>query len=260
MSSDQQIWSSGRRADFAFMNRSRLYPLLPRPRHEPAFGALDLFAFFRTSVPLFRRVPDAALHELTRGATGVRRCLKGQYVCRTGDPATEVWVVKDGRLSVNQCGWKGNRLSIEVMMRGDVSGLASIACRTYPGEVVVTRDTTLIVIPRQIMLRVIEHHPVLAREILYAYGQRLHYIETLLYLSREKVEKRLAAALLYLYHKFGFTLPFSRAEIGEMAGTTPETAMRILKLLEDRKLILRRSRQVIITDLAGLKARMEPGV
>ena len=95
----------------------------------------------------------------------------------------------------------------------------------YPGEVLATQDTIVIVLPSQTMVREIERHPVLAREILYAYGQRLHYIETLLLLSREPVEKRLVAALLYLYHKFGFTLPLTRAEIGAMAFSPPPPVM-----------------------------------
>lgn len=234
------------------------YPdLRLRPRATPTPASPEKTAeFFKTTVPLFRRVPADVILELARDARE-RRYGAGDYVCRTGDPALEVWVVKEGRLTVNQCGWKGNRLSIEVMVCGDVSGLAAVSCRTYPGEVVATRDTTLIVLPRQAVTRSIERHPIFAREILYVYGQRLHYIETLLYLSRESAAKRIVAALLYLYHKFGFAVPLSRAEIGEMAGTTPETAMRVIAILQTRGLLKGRRGSVTIADLAGLKAQLD---
>lgn len=241
------------------MLRSKIYPdLRPRSR-STAEGSSNNLIFLKKNVNLFRRVPEAALREISDDAV-LRHYAKNQRVCQTGDPASEVWVVREGRLCVHQCGWKGGMLSIEVMVAGDVSGLAAVACRTYPGEVTATRDTTLIAIPRETMIRVIEKHPEVAREILYAYGQRIHYIETLLYLSREKVEKRMIAALLYLYHKFGFSLPLSRAEMGQMAGTTPETAMRVLKNLEERGLLERRRGKVIIGDLPGLKAALEPTV
>ena len=203
--------------------RRSAYPnLQPRLPARPAPPSAERTArFLRSQAPLFSRVPADVIMELARGA-GERRYAQGEHVCRTGDPAREIWVVKSGRITVNQCGWGGNRLSIEVMLPGDVSGLAAVACRTYPGEVVATRDSVLIVLPRQAVVRCIEKHAVLAREILYAYGQRIQYIETLLYLSRETVGKRIVASLLYLYHKFGFVLPLSRAEIGELAGTTPD--------------------------------------
>ncbi len=119
-----------------------------------------------------------------------------------------------------------------------------------------TRPTLLLAIGRDRFVQAIEKYPILAREILYAYGQRIHYIETLLYLSREKVEKRLAAALLYLYHKFGFSLPLTRAEIGQMAGTTPETTMRLLKRFSQKGLLEGHRGQVVLTDLKGLKAQL----
>ena len=238
--------------------RHDAYPdLRPRPRPQPALPSPARTAeFLKTAVPLLRRVPAEVILELARSAVE-RRYAAGDHVCRTGDPALEVWVVKEGRLTVNQCGWRGNRLSIEVMVPGDVSGLAAVACQTYPGEVVATRDTTLIVLPRQAVARSIERHPLLAREVLYAYGQRLHYIETLLTLSREKAAKRIVAALLYLYHKFGFTLPLSRAEIGEMAGTTPETAMRAVKVLQKRGLLNGGRGALPLVDLPGLKAELD---
>jgi CRP-like cAMP-binding protein len=213
-------------------------------------------AFLSAGVPLFRRVPRLALRDLASHAVP-RRYSRGQYVCRTGDPAREIWIVREGRLCVNQCGWKGNRLSIEVMIPGDVSGLAAVACQTYPGEVIALRESLLIAIPRGAVLAAIEAHPVLAREILYAYGQRLHYIETLLYLSREPVRKRLIAALLYLHEKFGASLTFTRAEIAEMAGTTPETAMRLLGRLDAAGLLRRRRGSILLLDARRLKAELE---
>lgn len=147
-------------------------------------------------------------------------------------------------------------LSIEIMVPGDVSGLAAVACRTYPGEVTATRESKLIVLPRETVVRVIDQFPEFAREILYAYGQRIHYVETLLYLSRENARIRVTAALLYLFHKFGFTLPLSRAEIGQMAGTTPETAIRVLRALSKKGYIRGGRGRVLIHDIAGLKSVM----
>jgi CRP/FNR family transcriptional regulator len=238
--------------------RRSAYPnLQPQSRPSaPRRSSGGMLEFLTEKVALFRRVPPNVILELVRCASE-RRYVAGDYVCHTGDPAREIWVVKSGRLTVNQCGWSGSRLSVEVMVPGDVSGLASVACQTYPGEVVASRDSTLIILPREAVVRCLEKHPILAREILYAYGQRIQYIETLLNLSREKVGKRIVASILYLFHKFGFVLPLSRAEIGEMAGTTPETAIRVIKALERRGLVNGTRGAVTIVDLAGLKTELD---
>jgi CRP/FNR family transcriptional regulator len=134
--------------------------------------------------------------------------------------------------------------------------MAAIGCSTYPGEVVATRESELVVLPVESVRAALERHPELAREILYFYCQRIHHIETLFSLSREPAEKRLVAALLFLYGKFGFELPLTSAEIGATAGTAPETAMRKLKIFERRGWLRRSRGRVEIADLAALKAKL----
>ena len=222
---------------FKEMGSSELYPRLQIPyssksvQAEDGSSALD---FLKKSVRLFHVLPHPILQEISRDIIPVRYA-RGQYVCHTGDPATSIWIVREGTIRVHQHGWKGNNLSIEIMIPGDVSGLAAaVCCETYPGDVVATQDTVIYVLPKEILVNLINRHPIVAKEILFAIGQRLHFIETMLYLSREPVEKRLVAALVYLYHKFGVSIPLTRQEIGEMAGTTPETTMRFLKKFEKR--------------------------
>lgn len=230
-----------------------LYPdLRPLSRPKPD-DRVEIVSFFKTR-ELLKRMPDDVVRALALAASH-RRYAAGQHVCHAGDPAREIWLVQEGRVCVNQYSSNGGRLCIDIMVPGDFLGLAAVTCETYIWEVLAVRDTRTIVIPREAMLRMMDEHPELGREVLHIYAQRLQYVETLLYLSREKVEKRLAAALLYLHHKFGSSLSFTRAEIGQMAGTTAETAMRILKRLEGQDLLEGRRGQIIIRDLNGIRAR-----
>lgn len=228
-------------------------PVLRRVRREESSAGIA--HYLRTRTRLFKRVSDQALRLIAQ-ASRLRRYAPGEFVCRTGDPAREMWVVQKGRLCVRQQGWTGRVLSLEFMLPGDVSGLAALGCSTYPGEVAAMRDSRIIVIPIETVRTAVELHPELAREILYSYCSRIHYVETRLSLSREPAEKRLIAALLFLYGKFGFELPLTSAEIGATAGTTPETAMRALKSLERRGWLRRSRGRVEIADLAALKARL----
>lgn len=222
----------------------------PRPQAVAAIAS-----FLRRDVRLFRRVPPDAVRGLA-GRMTVRRYAAGEHVCRTGDPAKEIWVVREGRLRVEQHGWTGQTLSLEYMVPGDVSGMAAVGCLTYPGAVVAAEPTVLYALPVEAMRSALEHWPELAREVLYFYCQRIHHIETLFSLAREPVEKRLIAALLFLYGKFGVSIPLTCAEIGSSAGTTAETTMRVFKVLERRGWLRRARGRVELADLGSLKSRL----
>ena len=55
-----------------------------------------------------------------------------------------------------------------------------------------------------------------------------------------------------LYHKFGFLIPLTRKEIGEMARTTPETTMRVLKKFEKQNYLEGYRRKVVIKNFEAL--------
>ena len=69
----------------------------------------------------------------------------------------------------------------------------------------------------------------------------------------KKVEQRLASILLMLSAKLGNTLSFTRQEIADMAGTTTETAIRIMSHLKDRGIISTVRGKVTIEDEEKLR-------
>jgi len=225
---------------------------VPRAAADPG-----ILSFLQNHVPLLRGVPETALRELASHAS-LRRSPVGHHVCRGGEPALELSFVQEGRLFVNQRSPEGNLQSIGLMVPGDVAGLMAVASPIFLWDVVVTRAALLIVVPRAAMLALIDRNAAVARAVLNGYGRRLRYVETLLYYSRERVDKRLIVTMIYLHQRFGSTLPLTRAEIGQLAGTTAETAMRRLRRFEERKLLERHRGKIVIKDLDGLKACLGP--
>jgi CRP/FNR family transcriptional regulator, nitrogen oxide reductase regulator len=235
--------------------RKAYYPDLSSARRIAAPERGRLEEAFRRNVPLFRRVPPAALSGLAAEAA-TRRYAKGSALCRPGDPARELWVLLDGRVHISRMSWKGGRVGIEIMLPGDVFGLPAIFSAVYPNEIAAARDSEVAAIPKAAALRAVEKCPELAREILLALGQRLEFMESQLVLSREDAEKRVVAALLYLCHKFGPKLPLTRAELSEMSGTTEETAIRIIQRLV-RRGGLRKAAGALICDVAVLRGMLD---
>jgi CRP/FNR family cyclic AMP-dependent transcriptional regulator len=238
--------------------RSALYPQLISAARRPATEPAKLADFFARRAPVLQRLPAAVLLELARAAAR-QRYAKGQFLCRTGDPARGVWILLEGRVSVNRSGLTGNRLCIEIMTPGDIFGLPALSVPRCPSEIQATQDSVAAAISREAVLRLVDRRPLLARELLLAIGQRLNYVETTLLLSRDPLEKRASAALVYLAHKFGPTVPLTQTEIGEMVGAAPETAMRLLKDFESRGWVRRARGGLAVTNLEAMKALIDPG-
>jgi len=214
----------------------------------------DLAAAFQRDVRLFHAFPPAATRELARRSS-VRRYGKGERLCHAGEPARSVWALLSGRVCVQRRHWNGRNLGIEIMVPGDVIGLPALTHWSYPSELQATLGSEAAVIPRSVLLELMDQEPLVARSLFSAITQRLRFAERQLFLAQEPVETRLVAALLYLSEKFGSRLPLTHEEIGQMAATTAETTMRKLKSLAELGLIRRRRGEVVIVDrvkLAGL--------
>ena len=218
--------------------------------------ALDerLFNAFRRRVPLFQSVPDRVLRRLSAAAHS-REYAQGETICRPGDPARHLWILLSGRVGISRCTWKGARVGLELMLPGDAFGLPAVLSGAYPNEIEATRDSVVAALPKPDVMAAIERCPELARDILLAFGKRMQFMESQLVLSREDAERRVIAALLYLCDRFGEKLPVTRAELGEMAGTTTETSIRVVQRL-CAKGLLKKTPGALVCDQDGMTAVM----
>lgn len=70
--------------------------------------------------------------------------------------------------------------------------------------------------------------PAFAQQTLCLFCERLRQVEHKSCMIYDTAEARLAQVLLTLSKKFGPTIPLTRNELADIAGTTPETAIRTL--------------------------------
>ena len=215
----------------------------------------DLARFFSAQAPLLRGLDGRVIARLAAAAQ-VRSYDRGDFILRAGEPAREIWILLEGRVCINRCGWKGGRINLEIMVPGDMFGLPALTHWSHPSDIEVVGRSVAAAVPRHTVLDAIKSHPALASRLFSEIMSRLHFVETQLMLGREPVETRIAAALVYLRGKFGASIPLTSAEIGAMAQTTPETAMRRLKELERAGTLRRRRGRVDVVDVAGLKAKL----
>jgi len=71
------------------------------------------------------------------------------------------------------------------------------------------------------------------------------------------VEKRILHVLVNLVSEFGNTIPLTRREIAEMAGTTVETSIRTFSRLEEEGLVSTSRGRIMVKDGQKLRDRIE---
>ena len=82
-------------------------------------------------------------------------------------------------------------------------------------------------------------------------AQRIVFVQ--LHPPGERVEQRVAKTLLKLSSKLGHSLPFTRQEVADMAGTTPETTIRVMSRLRAQGVIRSARGKTIILNEGKLK-------
>jgi len=209
---------------------------------------------FFLSVALLKGSPSAA--RALAVCARIRRVSAGTALCAAGAPAGELWVLLEGRVRVcRPLGDGGASISLEMMLPGEAFGLPALACWRYPSDIEAAEDSLVAALPRAAVLALMESSPALARNILETLGRRLAFLEEQMSLARRPTAARVAAALGYLAGKFGRVIPLTRAEIGALAGTTPETAMRVIKRFERDGLVAGAKVGLTVLDAEALRRR-----
>lgn len=238
------------------MARRRDYPDFLPSAPAARWHRARLSAFFG-GLPLLKSSPAAA--RALAVAAKVRRAPAGTSLCEAGKPARELWVLLEGRVRVCRPLGNGSSVSLEVMLPGEAFGLPALACWRYPSDIEAAEDSLVAALPRAAVLAEMERFPSLSRAVLETLGRRLAFLEAQVSLARRPVATRVAAALAYLGAKFGRAIPLTRAEIGALAGTTPESAIRVLKRFEREGLVASARVGLRLIDPEALRRRAAAG-
>ncbi|MEW6142407.1 MAG: Crp/Fnr family transcriptional regulator [Chloroflexota bacterium] len=187
---------------------------------------------------MFSGLAEYELGRLARMAVE-RRIKSGKYVFWEGDAPDWFYVVADGRIRVVKHSPSGKDFIIAFFGPGEMFGeVAVFQDRPYPASAQAAIDTTVIGIRKTDFLDFLKKNPSTAISIINVLGARLREAQARMKdLAAERAEQRLARVILMLYNKLGDCLPFTRQEIASMAGTTIETAIRVLSRLKGSGII-----------------------
>ena len=182
-----------------------------------------------------------------------RAFFKGRLIGVQGQQADSLHIIIEGQVLLCRCDDEGEDYALYLIGPGEVFGEGSL----YTGRrwIVSARamtDGQAYVLPAQLLPRLFQHYPELARHVLYLLSARLERAHRRLDVTRlSDARARLHGLLWALAAHHGeqdgsevwMPLPVTQTELGQMIGLARETVARIFTQLERDGIIRREGRK-----------------
>lgn len=206
---------------------------------------------------IFRRLPKETLREIEAKVVE-RKFPKGTTILLEGEPADRVWFVKEGHIKAMTQGANGRTQTLcMVGQNGMFGSCCTLGGGHYPCHVEAETDVTAVSLPMADFKLLMERHPQVSRALAEEMSRKLNESKKTQSFDQESVEKRILHNLIGLVREFGNTIPLTRREIAEMAGTTVETSIRTFSKLEADQLVSTTRGRITVKDVALLVERLE---
>lgn len=209
------------------------------------------------AVSYFSGLDGAALSLVAQSA--IRRAYDaGQVVLIEGEPCAGLFIVENGWLKVIKIGLDGREQVLQMLKSGDVfNGISVFTDSPNQATVSALEPSVLWLVPREVLLKLMDENPSLAREVVRDLaGRVIHLVRMVEDLSLRSVEARLARLLLEQAE--GESVKRRRwatqAEMASRLGTVPDVVNRSLRKLSEEGMLHVERHQIQILDKEGLKA------
>jgi CRP-like cAMP-binding protein len=223
-------------------------------------------AAFLGSVRLFQRLPPSILREIA-SQFRPKRVQRGSIVFVEGEPAEVLNLLATGRVKVVRETEDGREAILRLIGPGEIfGGAGGWGEPVYPATAVAQEPGVVLQLPAPAFSALLDASPAFAHAVVRELGARLREAEARIReLQTERVERRLARALLRLAQKTGIKTPtgielglaLTRQDLAELAGTTLSTASRTLSAWDQAGIIAAGRERVVICQPHALVAIAE---
>jgi CRP-like cAMP-binding protein len=211
-------------------------------------------------VSVFQNATDEDLHLIAR--LGIERSIEeGEFFFFQGDPADYLYVLISGRAKLMQNNPAGQQVNLRTINEWQMFGALGAVREgaTYPASAQALEQSTALAIKSEYLHELMQTRPYLSFDLMklmtgYIQEMQERYRE----LATEKVERRIARALLRLAAQMGtkleggIELAFTRQDLAEMSGTTLYTVSRVLSDWERQGLVEAGRERVLIRNPHGV--------
>lgn len=191
-----------------------------------------------------------------RGIT--RRFVKSGIIYAPDEPATELFVIKEGRVALNLLSPEGRTLTVRVVKAGEIFGHASLlADGTFDTFAEALRPTIVSVVRRPVLEELMVERPALALGLMDDLGRHSQALSRRLgNVAFKSVPGRLASLLLELAQPSEpetTTGRWTHQELADMINAYRETVTKVLNQFRSAKLIEMDRQGVRLINVAGLQ-------
>lgn len=210
-------------------------------RSDPVSGPSDPEAVSQPvelqEVELFRVLPPERLARV-RPRLREKAFRRQQVLYFEGSPADRLWLVRAGQVRLYKSSSDGQLTTLDVLAAGEAFGvLSALDSDVYPASAEAVTAGSAWWLPRESFQRLLAEEPALNAEILRILLRRLRDAhDRLRSFAHDPAPARLAAALLRAAGPAG-EAQVTRRALAEAAGTTVETAIRVLRRFEREGLV-----------------------
>lgn len=192
---------------------------------------------------------------------------RGEVIWLAGARSQIVAIVGKGFVKMTRSTPQGTEVAIELLGPGQCLGLlVAIEGGDYPLTAVAVTKTWYLKIPTPFLMGIYTSNVNLKDHILRTLAPRLRKAhEMMARMSMGRMEQRLAAVLLILMDSYGerqtngmrIAVPLTRQDLAEMAGTTVETAIRVMSKLQKEGILKTDKQMITILDSATLSESLQ---
>ncbi len=188
-----------------------------------------------------------------------RRYVKGGIVYAPDEPATELYLIKEGRVALNLLSREGRTLTVRVVKPGEIFGHAALLSDgTFDTFAEALRPTTAAVVRRDTLEELMVARPALALALMDDLGRHSQALSRRLgNVAFKSVPARLASLLLELAQPSGREATpagrWTHQELADMINAYRETVTKVLNQFREAKLIDMNRQGVTLLNVAGLQ-------
>ena len=217
-------------------------------------------------LPLLADLPEPDL-SLFANQTRVDQFEREAAIFYQGDACDRVWLLRQGRVKIMYHEVDGREVILEMISPGEVFGGAVLFLPQHPATAKAMEDSETLSFSSDSYSQFLFTYPQITLKIIRLLGARLHSMMGLQILAGERVERRMAHIILKLANRVGrtepdgilITIPLSRQDLADMAGTTLETAIRTMSRFRSQGIIeTRRGGYLMITNVEMLRQQAQP--
>lgn len=247
------------------MSKRRTTPL-KLSKIEGHHCTVDLRLEKLSRVPFFSHLDSETLSKVHKQFNATHFA-EGESIYFQDEIAAFLRVVVHGSVKLIRQTSDGKDILLDMLKPGEFFGsLAASGNAVYQETAIAQTNCCVLSIGMNAFRELLQTYPSVSVAVLDITAERLHSSQEIIsQLTTLSVEKRIANILSALAMKFGeeiedgilIQLPLSRKDLADMAGTSTETASRIMSRLQQDGIITTGRQWVAVQDLKMLKSAAE---